>query len=105
MATFGTRSRLAQNVPRSLALTDLGAGRRTLASLMCVTRRPSVAPPERLEHPDARGGLLDVGGEDVLLVLDAAGQDPVAAFEAQAQRGDGGECRRGDQAEQRVHAA
>jgi hypothetical protein len=58
-----------------------------------------VAPAERLEHPDAGRGLLDVCGEVALLVLGAAGQDPVPPLETGAQPHDREEHAPGEQPE------
>ena len=58
-----------------------------------------VAAAERLEHPDAGRGLLDVGGQVALLVLGAPGQHPVPPLEPGADHHHGQEHAPGQQPE------
>ena len=68
--------------------------------------RPRGVPPgrlaaaaERLEHPDAAGRFLDIGGQVALLVLGAPGQHLVPPLEPRAHRHHGREHAAGEQPE------
>ena len=64
-----------------------------------VPRGRLVAAAERLEHADAGGRFLHVGGQVSLLVLGQPGQHPVPLLEAQAEHRDRGEQQAGQQPE------
>ena len=63
-----------------------------------------LAPAERLQHADAGRRLLDQRRQVALLILDPAGEHPVALLEPEADRQHRGEHHAGDQAEPPVEA-
>ena len=67
-----------------------------------VLARGQIPASQGLEHPDAGRGLLHVGGQVVLLVLDPPGEHPVSPLESQAERRDRGEHQGGEQPEHQV---
>ena len=73
--------------------------RQTSAGLGVVPGCGLPAPAQRLQHPDAGGRLLDQRGQVALLVLNLAGEHPVALLEPEADRQHGREHHAGDQAE------
>ncbi len=85
--------------PGHVQLRPVDAG-----SLGAVPPGRLVSPAQRLEHPDPRGRVLDVGRQVALLILGAAGEHPVAPLEPEARGGHRQEHAAGQQAEPPVQA-
>ena len=97
MTAFGIRSSSAQKDPSRPALAIWVS--QILRRLRVVPGRRLPSPAQRLQHPDAGGRFLDQRGQVALLILNLAGEHPVAFLEPEANRQHGREHDAGDQAE------
>ena len=98
-ADDGVRDQVEQRPERAEQARLLDLGLADLGGLGVVPGRGLPPPAERLQHPDAGGRLLDHRGQVALLVLDPAGQHPVALLEPEADRQHRREHHAGDQAQ------
>ena len=98
-ADDGVRDQVEQRPERAEQARLLDLGPAHLGGLGVVPGRGLPSAAERLQHPDPGGRLLDQRGQVALLVLDPAGQHPVALLEPEADRQHRREHHAGDQAQ------
>jgi len=98
-ADDGVRDQVEQRPERAEQARLIDLGLADLGGLRVVPGRGLPSPAERLQHADAGRRLLDQRGQIALLVLDPAGQNPVALLEPEADRQHRREHHAGDQAQ------